>query len=164
MPCARARRRPHGRVEPPAGRPRRFRKGTRMEQQGRTAMAEEPQKAEPSAGPALKPQKVPAKLLPHQVMGLSYYMERLYPGDKVQRFLEIFAAVLQHSNYAQLVDTYARTGRQMRQLRRPPARSTSPPGSPRTSPATGRTCSWKSTGATSRSAASSRASSRGASI
>ncbi len=51
-----------------------------------------------------------AKLLPHQIMGLSYYMERLYPGDKVRRFLEIFAAVLQHSNYAQLVDTYARVG------------------------------------------------------
>ena len=81
-----------------------------MEQQGRTAIAEEPQKAEPSAGQALKPQKAPAKLLPHQIMGLSYYMERLYPGDKVKRFLEIFAAVLQHSNYAQLVDTYARTG------------------------------------------------------
>ncbi len=50
------------------------------------------------------------KLLPHQVLGLSYYLERVYPGDKVRRFLEIFAAVLQHSNYGPLVDTYSRVG------------------------------------------------------
>jgi len=47
---------------------------------------------------------------PHQVLGVSYYLERLYPGDRPRRFLEIFAAILQHSNYAQLVDTYARVG------------------------------------------------------
>jgi Fe-S oxidoreductase len=47
-------------------------------------------------------------LRPHQILGVSYYMERLYPGDRVRRFLEIFAAVLQHSNYGQLIDTYAR--------------------------------------------------------
>jgi Fe-S oxidoreductase len=41
---------------------------------------------------------------------VSYYLERLYPGDRPRRFLEIFAAVLQHSNYAQLIDTYARVG------------------------------------------------------
>lgn len=50
------------------------------------------------------------KLRPHQVLGVSYYMERLYPGDRVTRFLEILAAVLQHSNYGQLIDTYARVG------------------------------------------------------
>jgi Fe-S oxidoreductase len=52
--------------------------------------------------------KIVAAPRPHQVLGLSYYMERLYPGDRVRRFLEIFAAILQHSNYAQLIDTYAR--------------------------------------------------------
>ena len=48
------------------------------------------------------------KLRPHQILGVSYYIERLYPGDRVRRFLEIFAAVLEHSNYVHLVDTYAR--------------------------------------------------------
>lgn len=81
-----------------------------MEQQGRTAEADEPRGAVPSTGPALVKEKAPAKLLPHQVLGVDYYLERLYPGDRVARFLEIFAAVLQHSNYAQLVDTYARVG------------------------------------------------------
>ncbi len=50
------------------------------------------------------------KLRPHQVLGVSYYLERLYPGDRVKRFLEIFAAVLQHTNYGQLIDTYGRVG------------------------------------------------------
>lgn len=58
-------------------------------------------------GPAAKP---PQKQLPHQILGTSYYLERLYPGDMPHRFLEIFAAVLQHSNYGHLVDTYARVG------------------------------------------------------
>jgi Fe-S oxidoreductase len=44
------------------------------------------------------------------VLGVSYYLERLYPGDRVRRFLEIYAAVLQHTNYSHLVDTYARVG------------------------------------------------------
>ncbi len=61
------------------------------------------------AAPAAAGKAVPAPR-PHQVLGLSYYMERLYSGDRVKRFLEIFAAVLQHSNYAQLIDTYARVG------------------------------------------------------
>ena len=47
---------------------------------------------------------------PHDVLGVSYYLERLYPGDRVRRFLEIFAAVLQHTNYGQLLETYARVG------------------------------------------------------
>ena len=51
-----------------------------------------------------------AKLLPHQILGTSYYLERIYPGDKVKRFLEIFAAVLKYTNYGHLVDTYARVG------------------------------------------------------
>jgi Fe-S oxidoreductase len=60
-----------------------------------------------AASPPGKPAPAPK---PHQVLGVSYYLERLYPGDRPRRFLEIFAAVLQHSNYAQLVDTYARVG------------------------------------------------------
>ncbi len=52
----------------------------------------------------------PPKLRPHQVLGVSYFMERLYPGDRVRRFLEILAAVLQHTNYGQMLDTYARVG------------------------------------------------------
>jgi Fe-S oxidoreductase len=65
------------------------------------------------AGPTRRPPesgKPPAPLRPHQILGVSYYLERLYPGDRVRRFLEIFAAVLQHTNYAHLVDTYARVG------------------------------------------------------
>jgi Fe-S oxidoreductase len=58
---------------------------------------------------AVRPKPAP-KPLPHQVLGVSYYVERLYAGNPVQRFLEIFAAVLRHSNYGQLVDTYARVG------------------------------------------------------
>jgi Fe-S oxidoreductase len=50
------------------------------------------------------------KRLPHQILGTSYYLEHPYPGDKVKRFLEILAAVLRHTNYGPLVDTYARTG------------------------------------------------------
>jgi len=62
--------------------------------------------------PAAPPDKVKVapKLLPHQELGVSYYLEHLYPGDRVKRFLEIFAAVLQQSNYAQLIDTYSRVG------------------------------------------------------
>ena len=71
------------------------------------------QAASPAAG-AAPPAKVKAaqaaKLLPHQIFGVSYFMERLYPGDRVRRFLEIFAAVLQHTNYSHLVDTYSRVG------------------------------------------------------
>jgi len=64
-----------------------------------------PAKAEPKAqAPA------PKKKMPHEVLGTSYYVERVYPGDKVRRFLEIFAAVLKYSNYAQLIDTYSRVG------------------------------------------------------
>jgi Fe-S oxidoreductase len=51
-----------------------------------------------------------AKRLPHQILGTSYYLEHPYQGDKVKRFLEILAAVLRHTNYGPLVDTYARTG------------------------------------------------------
>jgi len=50
------------------------------------------------------------KRLPHQILGTSYYLEHPYQGDKVKRFLEILAAVLRHTNYGPLVDTYARTG------------------------------------------------------
>ena len=50
------------------------------------------------------------KLLPHQILGTSYYLEKLCEGDRPKRFLEIFAAVLEHSNYGQLVDTYSRVG------------------------------------------------------
>ncbi len=50
------------------------------------------------------------KLLPHQILGTSYYLEHPYQGDKVKRFLEIFAAVLKHTNYGHLVDTYSRVG------------------------------------------------------
>lgn len=66
-----------------------------------------------AAGPPAQPKAKAApaaKLLPHQILGVSYFLERLYPGDKVRRFLEIFAAVLQHTNYSHLVDTYARVG------------------------------------------------------
>ena len=54
--------------------------------------------------------KSPVPPRPHEALGLSYYLERLYPGDRVRRFLEIFAAVLQHTNYGQLLETYARVG------------------------------------------------------
>jgi Fe-S oxidoreductase len=64
-------------------------------------------KGEAKGNPVAKP---PKKLLPHQILGTSYYLEKLYQGDMVQRFLEIFAAVLQHTNYSHLVDTYARVG------------------------------------------------------
>jgi Fe-S oxidoreductase len=47
---------------------------------------------------------------PHQVLGVGYYLERLYPGDRPRRFLEIFAAILRHSNYGHVIDTYARVG------------------------------------------------------
>ena len=42
---------------------------------------------------------------------LSYNLEldRVYKGDLVQRFLEVFAAVLEHSNYRQLLDNYIRS-------------------------------------------------------
>jgi Fe-S oxidoreductase len=68
--------------------------------------------AAPAQPPAQPPAKSPAvqKVPPHKALGVSYYVERLYPGDRVSRFLEIFAAVLQHSNYGQLVDTYSRVG------------------------------------------------------
>ncbi|MCI4398478.1 MAG: (Fe-S)-binding protein [Acidobacteria bacterium] len=62
-----------------------------------------------AAKPAAKTQATP-KLLPHQILGTSYYLEHPYQGDKVKRFLEIFAAVLKHTNYGHLVDTYARVG------------------------------------------------------
>ena len=70
----------------------------------------EPGKAQ--GAPAAPPDKMKEapKLMPHQQLGVSYYVERLYPGDRVRRFLEIFAAVLQQSNYAQLIDTYSRVG------------------------------------------------------
>ncbi len=70
----------------------------------------EPGKAQ--GAPAAPPEKVKAAPppMPHQQLGVSYYVERLYPGDRVKRFLEIFAAVLQQSNYAQLIDTYSRVG------------------------------------------------------
>jgi Fe-S oxidoreductase len=64
-------------------------------------------RAEPM-GKAADKAKPPPPLRPHQILGVSYYMERLYPGDRVKRFLEVFATVLQHTNYGQLLDTYAR--------------------------------------------------------
>ncbi len=74
--------------------------------------AEAAQAEKKIAAPSPLPDKGKAapKLRPHQVLGVSYYLERLYPGDRVKRFLEIFAAVLQHSNYGHLLDTYARVG------------------------------------------------------
>jgi Fe-S oxidoreductase len=67
--------------------------------------------APPAAGPAGRPAPRPAAARPpHQVLGVSYYVERLPAGDRPRRFLEAFAAVLQHTNYAHLVDTYARVG------------------------------------------------------
>jgi Fe-S oxidoreductase len=70
-------------------------------EQAKSARAPAPQPDQTKARPALRP---------HQVLGVSYYLERLYPGDRVPRFLEIFAAVLQHSNYGPVIDTYARVG------------------------------------------------------
>ena len=58
---------------------------------------------------APRPPEAP-KLLPHKLLGTSYFLERLYPGDRVKRFLEIFGAVLKYTNYGHLVDTYARVG------------------------------------------------------
>jgi Fe-S oxidoreductase len=72
-----------------------------------TAVSSEEQGTKLSAA---GPVKVSPKLLPHQILGTSYYVERLYPGDMVRRFLEIFAAVLRHTNYGHLLDTYARLG------------------------------------------------------
>jgi Fe-S oxidoreductase len=62
-----------------------------------------------SAGRPEKAKAAPQKR-PHEILGVTYYLERLYPGDRVKRFLEIFAAVLQHSNYGHAIDTYARVG------------------------------------------------------
>jgi Fe-S oxidoreductase len=69
------------------------------------------------SGAASAPPKAPATgrpqfatQLPHQALGVSYFVERLYPGDRVERFLEVFAAVLQNTNYAHLLETYARVG------------------------------------------------------
>ena len=63
-------------------------------------------------GPAVSGSRPPEapKLLPHKLLGTSYFLERLYPGDRVKRFLEIFGAVLKYTNYGHLVDTYARVG------------------------------------------------------
>ena len=68
------------------------------------------QKDAQSGGSLVSKGKSDPKVPPHKVLGVSYYLERLYPGDLARRFLEIFAAVLRHSNYGQLVDTYARVG------------------------------------------------------
>ena len=68
------------------------------------------EKKSTAASPPPDKGKASPKLRPHQILGVSYYVERLYPGDRVKRFLEIFAAVLQHTNYGQLIDTYARVG------------------------------------------------------
>jgi Fe-S oxidoreductase len=65
--------------------------------------------AQARAGQADRP-GTPYQPRPHQALGVSYYLERLYPGDHVRRFLEIFAAVLQHSNYGHVIDIYARVG------------------------------------------------------
>jgi Fe-S oxidoreductase len=59
--------------------------------------------------PSVEKAPVP-KRLPHQVLGVSYYLERLYQGDRPRRFLEIFAAVLKHTNYGHLMSAYARAG------------------------------------------------------
>ena len=67
-------------------------------------------KKTPAPNPRPEKGKATPKLRPHEIFGVSYYMERLYTGDRVTRFLEILAAVLQHSNYGQLLDTYARVG------------------------------------------------------
>jgi Fe-S oxidoreductase len=81
-----------------------------MAEQVLAVKGEEPKaKVSASGAPSAKAKTAP-KVLPHQALGISYYVERLYPGDRVRRFLEIFAAVLQHTNYGHLVDTYARTG------------------------------------------------------
>jgi Fe-S oxidoreductase len=63
-----------------------------------------PVQAPAAAKPAAK------KKMPHEALGVSYYLEKLYPGDRPKRFLEIFAAVLRHSNYGHLVDTYSKVG------------------------------------------------------
>jgi Fe-S oxidoreductase len=63
-------------------------------------------------GPAVtasRPAETP-KVPPHKILGTSYQVEKLYPGNRVKRFLEIFAAVLKYTNYGHLVDTYARVG------------------------------------------------------
>jgi len=81
-----------------------------MAEQVLAVKGEEPKaKVSASGAPSAKVKTAP-KVLPHQALGVSFYVERLYPGDRVRRFLEIFAAVLQHTNYGHLVDTYARTG------------------------------------------------------
>jgi Fe-S oxidoreductase len=61
-------------------------------------------------GTPAAPAPAAPRRLPHQVLGTTYYLEHPYEGDKVKRFLEILAAVLKHTNYGPLVDTYARTG------------------------------------------------------
>ncbi len=64
----------------------------------------------PRPGPARVVKREAEARLPHQVLGVSYYVERLPSGDRVKRFLQAFAAVLEHTNYAHLLDTYARVG------------------------------------------------------
>ncbi|MBM3792321.1 MAG: (Fe-S)-binding protein, partial [Acidobacteria bacterium] len=67
-----------------------------------------PREAQPAK--PVRENKPQPRVLPHRELGVSYYLERLYPGDMAKRFLEVFAAVLRHSNYGQLIDTYARVG------------------------------------------------------
>ncbi len=81
-----------------------------MAQDQPAAIGQQAAKTAAPAAPAASKVKAPPPLLPHQILGTSYYVERLYPGDKVKRFLEIMAAVLKHSNYGQLLDTYSRVG------------------------------------------------------
>ncbi len=64
----------------------------------------------PQLSPALLSRLAPPKLTPEKIQErLSYIIEKDRVADDLpRRFLEAFAAVLQHTNYRQVIDTYAR--------------------------------------------------------
>ena len=69
------------------------------------------EKGDRPAGPIVGQAKPVQKLPPHKALGVSYYIERLYPGDQVRRFMEIFAAVLTGRLYlSSLAKKAARAG------------------------------------------------------
>ena len=89
---------------------------------------------------------------------LRYIVEKdhLVLDDLPRRFLEVFAAVLKHTNYRQVIDNYARDDARAARTARPSARSTSRRATPGTCPATGRTSCSRPTAGTSHRVASSR--------
>ncbi len=72
----------------------------------------QPDKSEPAEASAAETAPRPCgALTPAQIQErLSYFIEqdRVYQGDMTARFLEVFGAILKHSNYRQVIDNYSR--------------------------------------------------------